>query len=64
MSRARAKRRWMAWQRYHSRIETSPTWFVYHRGYVNAHARVMYQGRHAPEGIRTPWILRTTQEGA
>jgi hypothetical protein len=67
MSHARAKRRLMQWERFHQAHPTSGKHQIgpvrYHSAHVNAHARVSYIGRAAPNGIREPWTLRDSVRG-
>lgn len=69
MRAARAKRRWLAWNRYVGRCEKVTEqrfrfgrytrdrrhWWPRHQAMAAAYARYQEVGRVAPHGIREPW---------
>ena len=58
----------MKWERYHSRFPISGKYNIgperYHHAHLTAYSRVSEIGRYAPNGIRMPWMLRNSREGA
>lgn len=64
MTAARARRRWLRWQRYvRATRTTGPRKFYdYHRGYIKARSAVMLAP--PPTLVRRPWNMPAATPGA